>query len=170
LNGVCDHKSGVCLDPCPPNVTGAIVNERITNTFPFEIQIATFTTKNATLTNPVLVHDPYEGNYTIFGNSSLDQYHNGVVTQIWTFLITPIGTCILNADFQFQWEVVGYNGLQFPLTFHFNTQNFCGQVVNTSLIGAVELFSDVSLSTPSTTFAKGDSAYVLVRFIFTTVS
>ena len=64
LNGICNAATGICMDPCPPNVTGAIINEQITNTFPFLIQIATFTTKNATLDNPALGYVPYQGNYT----------------------------------------------------------------------------------------------------------
>jgi hypothetical protein len=144
-------------------VTGAILSGSVTNQQPFEIKFATFTNKFATLENGELQSAPYQGNSSLSTNVTLNQLRGNTTTQFWTFLFSPINTCVLDGDYVFVFDMVGWPGLRPTLTFRFSSQDFCGQVTNTSLAGEIELYSDGEYLNIGDTFAFNDTAYLWIR-------
>jgi hypothetical protein len=49
------------------------------------------------------------------------------------------------------------------LTFQIESQNFCGQVTNTSVTGAIRIYRDSGFTTPTTTFSPNANIYVWVK-------
>jgi len=125
---------------------------------PFKLQAG----NNGHVNNGTLTSNPYQGNWSLSTNATLNQVQNDVVTQIWTFLFSPVGTCQLDGDYVFSFDIIGYPGVEASVTFHLTSQYFCGQVVNTSALGQVEFFSDESLSEVATSFQTNSNAYVLI--------
>ena len=79
----------------------------------------------------------------------------------------------LDGDYVFRFDIVGYNGAHSDLTFHFSSQDFCGQVTNTSILGRIRTFSDNTYTVPSTIFAENQLIWVWIQvesaFIVTSV-
>lgn len=121
------------------------------------------TTKSATVTNLQLISSPFQGNYTATTNDSLIEVHNGVVTQHWFLNFYPVGICKLDGSYVFRFDIVGFNGAHADLTFFFSSQDFCGQVTNTSILGRIRTFSDATYTTPSTIFAENALIYLWIQ-------
>jgi len=117
--------------------------------------------KNATLDSGSLASAPYQGNWSLTTNASNNEEHNDIITQMWTFEFTPVGTCQLNGDYEFTFDILGWQGVP-ALTFDLVSQYFCGEIANTSLLGHVAFFSDATLSKLQTSFEANSTAFVLI--------
>jgi hypothetical protein len=147
----------------------------VENSKPFHIVFLTLTTDNVTLVSGELIHAPYGLNYTLWLNVSQNTLKGSITTQYWyfeyplkrmTFLLTyssyyPTQTCVLDGVYTFEFlTTFGYN---YTVSFTLNSQNFCGTVVNATVVGTLDVFADDARELPQTVFLEGDAMYFTVR-------
>jgi len=146
-----------------PVVTVLLTSETISNRLPFIITFTTYTTQYFILQNPRVVSLPYSGSYSVEAVST--QLQGDVYIQSWKFLYSPNGTCVLNGDYKFEFDVFppGVTMNTTVVTLSLQSQDFCGTLVDTEVYGTVDLYCNRSGSASPYTCTTNQDLYFSIN-------